>query len=104
MKRPRCVHCRKQMKITKVDKFNKPQGIALMSAGLLFLAAIPVEAILSVVLLPFGAVVAFSKKEVWFCPSCSSIVDRFAPGASFDPLDKLKKLMASENRSGEPHE
>jgi hypothetical protein len=47
-----------------------------MSAGLLFLAAIPAEAVLGYALLPFGAVVAFSKKEVWYCPSCSSIADR----------------------------
>ena len=53
-------------------------AVALMAAGVLFLAAIPLEAVLGYALIPFGAVVAFSKKEVWRCPRCSSITDKVA--------------------------
>jgi hypothetical protein len=72
----RCVLCNSEMKIIRIDRFNKPHGIALMAAGLLFLAAIPAEAVLGFALIPFGAVVAFSKKEVWYCPSCLTVAGK----------------------------
>jgi hypothetical protein len=79
MKTVKCLYCKGKMTIVKIDRFNKPHGLALMSAGVLFLTAIPLEAVLGFVLLPFGAVVAFSKKEAWYCPKCSSFVDRMTP-------------------------
>ncbi|MBF0299505.1 MAG: hypothetical protein HQK51_12340 [Oligoflexia bacterium] len=71
----KCTHCGDNMGIIRVDKYNRPHGAALIAIGFLFLIALPVEAILSLVLLPFGIVVFFSKKEVWCCPSCSSIAE-----------------------------
>ncbi|MBF0360628.1 MAG: hypothetical protein HQK49_06440 [Oligoflexia bacterium] len=71
----KCVHCGDKMSIIRVNKYSRPHGAALIGIGLLFLIALPVEAILSLVLLPFGAVVFFSKKEVWSCPSCSSMTE-----------------------------
>ena len=78
MKKARCLLCDTNMEVIEIDRFNKPHGIALMAAGVLFLAAIPAEAILGYALLPFGAVVAFSKKQVWRCPRCSAIADKIA--------------------------
>ncbi len=76
MHEARCLLCSSDMEVIEIDRFNKPHGIALMAAGLLFLAAIPAEAILGYALIPFGAVVAFSKKRVWHCPCCSTIADK----------------------------
>jgi hypothetical protein len=72
----RCSLCGTGMEILQVDKYNKPHGFALIASGVLFVAAIPAEALLGLVLLPFGLVVAFSKKEVWSCPSCLSVTDK----------------------------
>ena len=76
MQNARCVHCRVEMETVKVDRFAKPHGFAMMAAGVLFLTAIPLEAVLGYALIPFGAVVAFAKKEVWRCPRCSAVTDR----------------------------
>jgi uncharacterized protein (DUF983 family) len=77
MEKPaRCTLCGTDMKILQLDKYNKPHGFALMAIGVVIVAAIPAEALLSLVLLPFGLVVAFSKKEVWSCPSCFSLTER----------------------------
>jgi hypothetical protein len=76
MRSVRCANCGEKMEIIKVDKYSKPHGVALVSAGLLFLVAMPIEALLGLVLVPFGLVVSFTKKDVWNCPSCAAIVDR----------------------------
>jgi hypothetical protein len=71
-----CLHCGDEMQIIKVDKFNKPHGITMITAGILFLTLIPTEAILGLALIPFGIFIVVTKKEVWHCPSCSTIVDK----------------------------
>ena len=82
MRKARCVHCHVEMETVKVDRFAKPHGFAMMAAGVLFLTAIPLEAVLGYALVPFGAVVAFSKKEVWRCPRCLSTTDRISSPAT----------------------
>ena len=60
----------------KVDKYNKPHGLALIAVSVVFIVAMPVEALLSIVLIPFGLVVFFAKKEVWHCLSCGVICEK----------------------------
>ncbi|MEI8347336.1 MAG: hypothetical protein WCG27_07710 [Pseudomonadota bacterium] len=72
----KCSLCGDNMETILVGKYNKPHGIALVSAGLLFLVAMPADALLGLVLLPFGLVVSLSKKEVWYCPTCFAISEK----------------------------
>ena len=75
-KSPNCVHCGEGMQVIKVDKYNKPHGLALVAVSIVFIIAMPVEALLSIVLIPFGLVVFFAKKEVWHCSSCAVISEK----------------------------
>lgn len=71
----RCNLCNGQMEVTRILKYNKMFGIVFVIIG--FLLSISLAGILlGIMFLIVGIVMCTTKKEVWYCSSCKSIINR----------------------------
>ncbi|MBF0314631.1 MAG: hypothetical protein HQK50_09760 [Oligoflexia bacterium] len=70
-----CHLCNGQMEITQVLRYNKSVSILFVVLGVLLSLSVA-GIILGILFLIAGVVMCKTKKEVWYCNSCKSIIDR----------------------------
>ncbi|MBF0298672.1 MAG: hypothetical protein HQK51_08130 [Oligoflexia bacterium] len=71
----RCNLCSSPMEITKILKHNKMFGIVFIVIGI-FLSISLAGILLGIMFLVVGIIMCTKKKEIWYCSSCKTIINR----------------------------
>ncbi|MBF0205522.1 MAG: hypothetical protein HQK53_01400 [Oligoflexia bacterium] len=75
METVQCHLCNGKMEVLEVLKYNKTLGISFIILGILLSLSLA-GIVFGIMFLIIGIVMCSSKKEVWYCSSCQSIIDR----------------------------
>lgn len=70
-----CPFCRGEMEI--VEQFRHNRGVAAAAILLGILSFFFISPLIGALLLVIGLFMAFSKRYIWLCNSCSSAIERF---------------------------
>ena len=72
-----CNYCKGKMEVQEIPKYNKLITIITIILGILFSITLT-GIVIGLLFLIVGLYMVYSKKEVWYCTSCKSIIERMA--------------------------